>query len=648
MMSIQKVGLMKTNKNVEVSGNDVNITVHSADLSGTVNVTLYSVNEVTGLFDKNKTESLILSSRSSNILSTTFDLSSASAMNVYVDKNNKFVDDDKNDNFVYRVIVQNRPKTYLSINTSYPDVDSLIRTYLKQYVVSVSENNADLIISVGKNTQEFKDANPETLKSSSVWWWKEQGWGFETGGIVAYDGKPEVMSYSGLVGRTEYNDTPLVLAYGNRIDGDIASVKKLISARELFFVDLEDEEKPPVVLDKYDTLALGVNDLLRSFINYSSANFLKVVDNILFDNSYDISIRTVKTLNQTSYGNSTILRLKNVNSDYGEDFKDAITEHENPVVLSHGIHSDLLSWEDFGKDLASSGFDAWLIEAYGGPTTEDCNYGCPNYNFNDLKSYYWPALIAGVQEYSGKDNLSYVGYDLGCTMALESLESFGNGGNDVGYYFDYDSGQYKLSNLSSDPIETFVGVGCIGNFTSRPFFIEALHNLNENLNLLDNMKNKGKTHITMNDIKSEIFNRFWYLAINDPVTYFGLRGLLTKFLKGSKMSIEIYSELIDWMDNSDKPKIGENVKVDKSMIIEGKFYLTDSDTVVPNEDTKQVCKNINSSNKHYVRFDGLAHTLGRFSLPTHVDVKDLITLYLKNESLDKYQNKIISTSSDCE
>jgi len=36
------------------------------------------------------------------------------------------------------------------------------------------------------------------------------------------------------------------------------------------------------------------------------------------------------------------------------------------VVLQHGIHTELSSWELFGIKLQEDGFDAWLIEAWRG------------------------------------------------------------------------------------------------------------------------------------------------------------------------------------------------------------------------------------------------------------------------------------------
>ena len=42
----------------------------------------------------------------------------------------------------------------------------------------------------------------------------------------------------------------------------------------------------------------------------------------LSDNNFEVSIKPVKTLPGTSYGLSTRLRVKNLNSDFSQDYQD--------------------------------------------------------------------------------------------------------------------------------------------------------------------------------------------------------------------------------------------------------------------------------------------------------------------------------------
>ncbi|MBR9699828.1 S8 family peptidase [Candidatus Woesearchaeota archaeon] len=447
-----------TNEDVSVKGSTINVTIHSSDLNGTVNVSLHRVNRDTGLIDDTKSLLLSIDSFSTASGTTTWDLNSASALNVYIDEAGAF-NESKSDNFVYRLVSQNVPRVYLSINTSYLNVNSLIEGFLEQYVDSVSEGEAELVISVGRFTSEFKNYNQNTLiiDGKPV---QYTIWGYENSRIVGY-GRRAQKSYAGIVGRTLHvtQNKPLILAYGIDVDGDIAAIKKLISARANMFSDLDSPYLNPLFLDDYDRLGLGIDNLLPRNVAKNSSAYLSVVNKILFDNIFDVAIRTVKTLNETSYGEETILRLKNVNADYSEDFKDAISESDKPVTFSGGIFSNLVSWENndgLARELADEGRDVWEIEMSGGPTTE-CEL-CPNYTYYDQVDYYWPALIGGVQIYTGKDSMDYVSHSNGGRVALSSLHNYPNGKSDAGYFFNLTNGQYESADLKANPIDIFVGV----------------------------------------------------------------------------------------------------------------------------------------------------------------------------------------------
>ena len=133
-------------------------------------------------------------------------------------------------------------------------------------------------------------------------------------------------------------------------------------------------------IDDYDTLGISVMDLMHNaesgtYFNQNSDGLKKVVEKILFDNNFEVSVKPVKTLNTTSYGQETILRVKNVNSDFSDDYRDAIGTGTDPVVFSGGIFSNLETWEGetstFGfnkkreglaKQMADEGWDVWKIE----------------------------------------------------------------------------------------------------------------------------------------------------------------------------------------------------------------------------------------------------------------------------------------------
>ena len=163
------------------------------------------------------------------------------------------------------------------------------------------------------------------------------------------------------------------------------------------------------------------------------------------DNNFEVEIKTVK-----SYNDNTTLRLKNINTDFSENFKDAVIGNLKPVVLARGLWSNLFEWEDFGKELAfdkDNARNTWLIEITGGPK-QDCAT-CPSYEYEDLTDYYWPALITGVQNYSGQKSLDYVGFSNGCRVALDSLKNWSSNGKiNAGYVFDSTTGNYLTADLS--------------------------------------------------------------------------------------------------------------------------------------------------------------------------------------------------------
>jgi len=260
-----------------------------------------------------------------------------------------------------------------------------------------------------------------------------------------------------------------VMAYGNDIDGDIAAVKKLISARNLFLnKDLLQEDRTKVI-DDFDSIGISVADLLRNPSNFpyytkrNSEQFSRVAERILSNNNFEVAIKTIKTLNTTSYNESSILRLKNVNSDFSQNYKEAISKGTKPVVMSGGIFSNLVSWEDNGNglaiELANEGYDVWEIEMNGGENTECAT--CPDYTYQDQVDYFWPALVAGVMNYSGKNRVHYIGHSNGCRVALSSLNSYSDGKNGAGFAFNSETGEYDtILNLHNKTVDKFFGLGC--------------------------------------------------------------------------------------------------------------------------------------------------------------------------------------------
>ena len=551
-------------------------------------------------------------------------------------------------------IITNKRKAFISVDTGNTYVDNAIKDYLNLFVIPTSNDDSSLTIAVGLGEHNSIINSKKSYTKNNFGWYADSN-------SVYFNNKPiGSKPWVGLVGgfRENIGSDDFVFAMGKEIEGVVAAVKRLVNARDKFFVPQLYNSHTSIIEDT-DILGISVFDLMHNeensnkFNNQRSPEFQKVVENILEDNNFEVSIKTVRTVND-----NTTLRLKNVNSDFSDSFKEAVVGNTKPVVLSRGIHSNLLTWNDFAKDIATdkdSARDTWLIEMVGGPTIdEDCGkYDCPDYTFSDLKIYYWPALIAGVQNYSGKKQLDYVGFSLGCSAALESLELYQSTGKlNAGYVFDSITGNYLPADLSSNPVDTFVAVACPGNFTRLSTFMQAF---NETFGYVNwSTRFIYGNHIKGNHINKEIIDTLKIinpkLADNlPPIVKFGLgkEG-------GYRMSMDIYKAFYEWINDPNQPKLGYGVDINNFLVIQGKSrnsYLEnslphtwnnlESDTVVSTFDESEICTNIDSDNKYYASFEGLVHGGPISAIPEDPNVQSAIKEFLTTEKLStKFNPKI--------
>ena len=288
-----------------------------------------------------------------------------------------------------------------------------------------------------------------------------------------------------------------------------------------------------------------------------------------------------------------------------DDYKDAIVGNRTPIVFSGGLFSDLFRWEQksslFGKpglarQLADEGRDTWEIEMTGGPTTE-CDT-CQNYNYTGLVDFYWPALIAGVEQYSGENVIQYVGHSNGCRVALDSLKNYSiTGKNNAGYYFDTDTGQYVLTDLAANPVDTFIGVGCPNtlNGTSR-LIIRAQSKGND---VINDLKEDGISHISSRNFFRKL----------DPIIGYPLYFLLPD-KKASINLLDYYNKLANGTlsDNA-----GDGLTINKLYLISGNYELPlifkfidsgeNNDFVVPIQDSIDINNSVSSSNNDIFETD---------------------------------------------
>jgi len=438
-------------------------------------------------------------------------------------------------------------------------------------------------------------------------------------------------------------DKRYVVAYGNDVDGTVAAVKKLISAKDLFLTEgTSSYNERTAIIDDFDVTGLSVMDLFHNQENKEvyndrpSNNFKDVVERILTDNNFEISIKTVRTTND-----NTTLRMKNVNTDYSSDFKDAIVKNSKPVVLARGVFSNLLTWNNFGKDLASDPENArnsWLIEITGGPG-QDCST-CPNYQYEDLVDYYWPALIAGVEQYSGQNTLDYVGFSNGCRVALDSLKNWSSGKNNAGHCFNTDTGLYDIDcDLAANAVDTFVGVACPGAFEGDSLFKKMLDS-NGN-SIINKLNNKNIQHVT-----------FLNLLIN---------GLLDPFSDNyvnifpdvdSKISTNLLEKYVDWASSTTDAQPGIGLNLNKFAIIQGDddalipqlgiigITPKSSDLAVTVSDQESIYDNINSGDKKRINI-----RINHGILPHHPLTQHFIKKLVNNQTFNFFENLFVIESS---
>ena len=234
-------------------------------------------------------------------------------LHVSLDTNNKVSESNERNNYAFFPLFKREISAYLEVSTGFPLADNKIKNYLKQFVIEETDKSkADVILCVGQFCSDFKELNDYTLNYKDV----KQKYGvikhlLKFSGMDVGRGKPYNAIVGGFLKKDENQKLSkhiYIVAYGKDIDGDIAAVKKLISAKNLFLSKhLLSEERTQTIND-FDLTGVSVADLLRNpknFVYYNhrnTAGFGEVVDRILNNNNFEIAIRTVKTLNSTSYG----------------------------------------------------------------------------------------------------------------------------------------------------------------------------------------------------------------------------------------------------------------------------------------------------------------------------------------------------------
>ena len=430
--------------------------------------------------------------------SLTDDVKNNDLLHVWVDPNNRVKEfsGKEYNNYVlqpYEQII----KVFVDVNMDeFTNLNLIVKDYIGSFVDVVDlKKDADLILDVGINI------NLGNAVKIDEEWISE----------IRLDSHLYYDSSSPLKG------IPTVFVNGKYLTGTLSGLKKLISFRHIYFnletISHMNTGSTPLnfqfmynkdFLEK-DIDSLGVRDLVGLSREQKNSNSLNTkVKNVLFNNNYELEVHKVKTLDSTSYGKETFLRIKNIKSDYSTVYKNALNVSDMPIVMGAGLWNNLNYWET-GKGVIDSetgladrfverGNDVWEIELTGGLDQEQYNY-----NYSDITEHFFPTSIASILKYTNKNKIQYVGFSNGCGTALASMNKFQkNDYNNVGYYFNYETGKYEYVDLNKDFVDTFVGLGCPGTFNSYSWFGDYLGRFGDQI--VSNLETSGFQKVTGKDV----------------------------------------------------------------------------------------------------------------------------------------------------
>ena len=480
------------------------------------------------------------------------------------------------------------PYVFVSVDLEPFNINSEFKDYIKNKLTSGyytnNEDEADIKVYIGKNNQGNNNNKFRMLDEFGFW--------YDYGNIEYYD-KTGTLPYNSLIVAFKDNFVErIVMIVGNEIEGDITGTKEFIKNQALLLntdkdsIFIDDENADAVKV--YDYLHLGGNN---KHYNLNNNEFKKIVRNALNDEMFNVFDKDVIS------SNGITLRLRNLKPNMSNDYLEYLNSTgvptELPVVLAHGLFSNLTTWGVLGAELSNIGRDTWLIEITGGPS-QDCD-DCIDYTFYNLTDIFVPALLNGVLDFTGKSNLQYVGFSNGCRAALDSLER----------------GQFD-----SNKVETFVAVGCPGAFEGTNLFLSLIR-LNDG-QVFQKLRNKGINHATFSEISL--------------ITLVNENFIKDKGGKISSNLWKFYEEII--LSNNDSQP--GNVNVSNFNIIQGSA-LGDNDGIVLVKDESKIYENANKFSNKKKRFDVFAIHL---TLDGSFRAKSIITKTLNKQELSFYEKSI--------
>ncbi|MBI2101352.1 hypothetical protein HYT53_01965 [Candidatus Woesearchaeota archaeon] len=383
-----------------------------------------------------------------------------------------------------------------------------------------------------------------------------------------------------------------IMIVGNEIEGDINGAKEfiknqatLLNAKDKDAVFVDDENADAVKV--YDYLHLGGNE---EHYKLQNEEFRKIVKNALNDEMFSVFDKDVLT------SNGITLRLRNlkpnISSDYLEYLNSTGVPTELPVVLAHGLFSNLTTWEVLGAEISNTGRDTWLIEITGG-TGQDCD-NCIDYTFYNLTDIFVPALLNGILNFTNKDKIQYVGFSNGCRAALDSLER---------------------GKFDSNKVEMFVAVGCPGGFEGNSTMGNIIKSKNGQISR--NLESKN--------IKHPSFGELAVIGLLD-------KNYISKTQEG-RISLNLYKFYENIISSINDSEPG-NIPIQNFIIVQGSALSSD-DGIVTIKDEEKIYQNIDSTNKKY--FDIFATHI---SLDDRQSTKNIVRKSLNKQPYNFYERTI--------
>jgi len=587
-------------KDILFEKNNTQIVVHNNGNGFIDNFEVLALNT-----DTMENETAVIGIRGNSNISINFNLTLnyGETLLIQLDYNNKIDEIEEKNNFAFKRF-ENFPFVYASIDLDIGSLEGEFADYiqdnLKSGYFTADENSADIKIYIGKNNLINRQKMPFTKNNF--------GYYYDFGNIY-YKDKIGSFPYNALISSyKDDNGIINILVYGNEIDGTIAAAKEFIN-KEADFFNINEEYS--YFVDDENLIAIRIFDFLHNAGNegnYLADNdaFRNIVRNALRDGMFtetDYSVASASGVN---------LRLRNLKPNSSDIYLSYLTSTgmpiQLPVVLAHGLFSNLSTWQTLASEISNTGRDTWLIEITGGPG-QDCE-DCVDYTFDDLTDDFVPALLNGVLDFTGKDNIQYVGFSNGCRAALDSLER---------------------GKFDSNKVETFVAVGCPGAFDELSLVDSGILLVDDKV--VENLQNKNVRHVDINALLKS--------------------GLLNKnaIIKGEseKISLNLWKNYLFFMSSSNDTQPGK-ITISKFGIIQGNA-LGKSDGIVPTIDEDSIYSNIKLRSSSNNNIDPIKQSFKVLAFHSNLDTiqksKTLIRKLLNNEELSFFENtfNLINQSS---